>query len=178
MTAGTCRSIRTIKRSDIAELQRIDKIAHGSAWTHRTYCDEVERMDRIHLIAEVQERIVGHAALWVDDNVGRITNVAVSVDCGGDGHGSALVLALLQRAVQVRSIAHLQLEVRPSNRRAQHIYNQFGFVPVGVERGFYDTGDTRGSRDALVMTVADVCADQWRDRLTLIAAEQQAGAAA
>ena len=178
MTVHVGRSIRAMAHADIAELQRIDTIAHGSAWTYRTFCDEVARNDRIHLVAEAYRTILGHSALWVDGTVGRVTNVAVRDDAAGEGHGSALVLAVVNQAVAMASVRSLELEVRASNRRAQRLYNRFGFAPVGIERDFYDAADERGSRDALVMTVSDVDAGPWRDRLVLIAAEQRAGAAA
>ena len=117
--------------------------------------------------------------------VRRITNVAVAAQHHGYGHATAMMLALINQVLDTPYVANLQLEVRPANRRAQRMYSRFGFVPVGVERGFYDRSDDQGSTDAVVMAVADVCADSWRERLAELQAacghaetNRDAGAAA
>jgi ribosomal-protein-alanine N-acetyltransferase len=176
----TRRSIRSLQESDIARLQKIDAAAHGEAWSYRMFLDEVERPDRVHLVAEHDVAIVGHAAAWIDDRSCRITNVAVAANESGQGHATALLLALVSQTMTEHRVMNLQLEVRPTNRRAQRMYGRFGFVPIGVERNFYDRSDVHGSRDAVVMVVADVCSDLWRSRLETIQADQapRAGEAA
>jgi len=94
--------------------------------------------------------------------------VAVASDHHGCGHATALLLALIHQALTATKVANLQLEVRPANRRAQRMYGRFGFVPVGIERNFYDRSDDQGSKDAVIMAVADVCTDVWRERLSAI----------
>lgn len=161
----TERTLRPLAEADIAQLQVIDDAAHGQAWSQRTFEDEVSGDDRLHLVAETPAGIVGHASAWIDGASCRITNVAVAADHHGAGHATSLLLSVIDQALTTHRVANLQLEVRPSNRRAQRMYSRFGFVPVGVERDFYDRSDDRGSKDALVMAVADVCADAWRERL-------------
>ena len=180
MTPMPSRTIRPLTRHDVAALQSIDQAAHGEQWSQRIFQDELEHDDRIHLVAEADQQVIGHAAAFVDGPSCRITNVAVAADSAGNGHGSALLMALL-RTVLTHRISNLQLEVRPSNRRAQRMYSRFGFVPVGVERNFYGHADERGSFDALVMMVADVHADAFRGRLDdlqeLLAAREPGAAA-
>jgi len=159
------RTIRPLTETDIAALQTIDVEAHGQAWSHRAFLDEVEQGDRVHLVAQTNAGVVGHAAAWIDASSCRITNVAVAAQHHGHGHATAMMLTLISEVLDRPHVANLQLEVRPANRRAQRMYSRFGFVPVGVERNFYDRGDDQGSTDAVVMAVADVCADTWRERL-------------
>jgi len=173
----TPRTIRPLSAHDIVALQRLDDAAHGTAWSHRTFLDDVEREDRIHLVVEQDGAPVGHAAAWLDDRSCRITNVAVDADHAGHGHATALMLAVIDQALANPRITNMQLEVRPMNRRAQRMYSRFGFSPVGIERGFYDRSDAQGNRDAVVMAVADVCADSWRQRLNELA-DHRDGAAA
>jgi len=179
----TQRTLRALNERDIAVLQAIDSAAHGEAWSHRAFLDEVEQSDRVHLVAETEHGIVGHVAAWIDASSCRITNVAVAPERHGQGHATAMLLALINQVLDQYRIANLQLEVRPSNRRAQRMYGRFGFVPVGVERNFYARSDDRGSTDAVVMAVADVCAEPWRERFADLHAAQaesdrDAGAAA
>lgn len=178
------RMVRPLNESDIASLQEIDTAAHGQAWSHRTFLDDIDQPDRLHLVAQVDDAIVGHAATWIDASSCRITNVAVAADQHGRGHATAMLLALIDQVLSQYPVANLQLEVRPSNRRAQRMYSRFGFMPVGVERNFYDRSDDRGSTDAVIMAVPDVCADPWRERLSdlrathLTESERDEGAAA
>jgi [ribosomal protein S18]-alanine N-acetyltransferase len=61
------------------------------------------------------------------------------------------LLALARDAVG-RGATALTLEVRLSNKAAQEMYRRFGFVPVGIRKGYYaDTGE-----DALVMWAYEV----------------------
>lgn len=168
------RIIRDLRKSDIAGLQEIDTAAHGSPWSQRTFLDDISATDRLHLVAETANSVVGHAAAWIDGPSCRVTNVAVDAAHAGQGHASALLGALLQQSMATHRVANVHLEVRPSNRRAQRLYSRFGFVPVGVERNFYDRSDVHGSRDAVVMAVIDVCAEVWRDRLIDLTAEHEA----
>lgn len=179
------RTMRPLVETDIPALQTIDVEAHGQAWSHRMFLDEVEQSNRVHLVAHTDAGVVGHAAAWLDASSCRITNVTVAAQHHGHGHGTAMMLTLISQVLDTSRVANLQLEVRPANRRAQRMYSRFGFVPVGVERNFYDRSDDQGSTDAVVMAVADVCADSWRNRLAELQAahdhtetDRGAGAAA
>jgi ribosomal-protein-alanine N-acetyltransferase len=44
------------------------------------------------------------------------------------------------------------LEVRPSNRPAQQLYERYGFERIGIRRGYYPAHG--GREDALVMRIA------------------------
>lgn len=155
--------IRPLRRADIPQLQAIDQVAHGESWSEAAFVDQITRADFRHLVAETEAGdIVGHAGVWRDGRALRITNVAVDADAAGRGIASSLLLDLLTHA---RDCDRLELEVRPSNRGAQRLYSRFGFAPVGVERGFYDRSDATGSRDALVMAVADPTSAAWRERI-------------
>lgn len=173
----TNRTIRSLAVGDVDYLQALDTEAHGQAWSRRVFVDEMTGDDRVHLVAETDGAVVGHVAAWIDGKSCRITNVAVARDHAGHGHASALLLAVFDRALARSSVMNAQLEVRPGNRRAQRLYSRFGFVPVGIERNFYDRRDDAGSTDALIMAVTDVCSTTWRDRLDRLASETNAGAA-
>lgn len=169
------RCIRPLTERDIAALQELDDVAHGTQWSRRTFVADIESADRLHLVAETDDdALVGHASAWVDECSCRITNVAVDAANIGQGHATALLLELISETLDNHRVNNLQLEVRPNNRRAQRLYGRFGFVPVGIDRDFYDRRDEQGSRDALVMAVADVCSESWRERLADLRREHEA----
>lgn len=167
MTSADLLVLRPLRRADIADLQNIDRAAHGEAWSAAAFGSQIENGAVRHLVAELDGDVVGHAGAWQDGTSLRITNVAVHAEAGGRGIATALLLDLLS---DPRHADRIELEVRPANRRAQRLYSRFGFAPVGVERGFYDRTDASGSRDALVMAINEPHASAWRDRMTALAA--------
>lgn len=167
--------IRPLEMGDIVELQRIDLASHGEHWSHRAFVDEIERDDRLHLVALEDSAILGHAAGWFDDPIGRISNVAIDTPARGERLGSRLLLALVNELCRP-SIAALQLEVRATNSTAQRLYRTFGFVPIGVERNFYGPETGLTNVDAIVMR-AEVTNDAWLNRIEAIGDELKAEAA-
>ena len=68
------------------------------------------------------------------------------------GVGSALLAALIDTGERWLGLNRLQVSVFTDNHRAIALYRRFGFVPVGVRKGYYaDTGE-----DALVMWAYEV----------------------
>ena len=156
-------TIRPLRRDDIAGLQKLDRAAHGEAWSYKAFVDQIENPAVRHLVAEdAAGNVVGHAGSWREGRTLRVTNVAVAASASGRGVATGLLLELFG---DPRDCDRIELEVRPSNRSAQRLYSRFGFAPVGVVRNFYERRDTRGSRDAVVMAVTDPHAPDWRERL-------------
>ena len=82
---------------------------------------------------------------------GHVTTIAVDPEWQREGVGTRLLLALAREAI-ARGATALTLEVRLSHRRAQRLYQRFGFTAVGVRKGYYaDTGE-----DALIMWAHEV----------------------
>lgn len=67
---------------------------------------------------------------------GSITNIAVRPDMRRQGLGRAVVVALLDRAVEV-GVTDVYLEVRISNAAAIALYCSLGFETVGTRKNFY-----------------------------------------
>jgi [ribosomal protein S18]-alanine N-acetyltransferase len=75
-----------------------------------------------------------------------IQNIAVRRDRQRLGIGRALLDALLAVA-DGRGVRSVLLEVAVDNEPAQRLYDAYGFVGVGVRKGYYQPSNT----DALVM---------------------------
>jgi ribosomal-protein-alanine N-acetyltransferase len=95
--------------------------------------------------------IMGFAGLWMLADEAHITNIAVREKHRRQGIGERLLIAIVELAIELG--AHLiTLEVRASNSEAQKLYAKYGFVRVGMRRGYY----TDNREDAVLMSIEDV----------------------
>ncbi|MFE9392054.1 ribosomal protein S18-alanine N-acetyltransferase [Streptomyces sp. NPDC006784] len=97
--------------------------------------------------------LVGYGGLAAVGGTGDIQTIGVLPGHRGTGLGARLLRALLQAATDFEC-AEVLLEVRVDNAPAQRLYERFGFVPIGIRRGYYQPTGT----DALVMRLADPAA--------------------
>ncbi len=111
-------------------------------------------------------RIVGHAGLWFTHDEAHVTNVAVHPDARRSGVATALMIALADEAIRRECVAWT-LEVRVSSEGAQGLYRDFGFVPAGVRKKYYENVE-----DAIVMWCHDIQTAEYRERLDRLGAEQ------
>jgi ribosomal-protein-alanine N-acetyltransferase len=91
--------------------------------------------------------IVGFSGIWMLADEAHMTNLAVRQPYQGKGLGELLLLATIDLANELKAI-FITLEVRATNLVAQSLYNKYGFVQMGVRRGYYL--DNR--EDAIIMS--------------------------
>lgn len=122
------------------------------AWSERLFWSELAQADTRHyLVALEGDLLVGYAGLCAYPDEAYVQTIGVRPGSTGRGTGAALLMALLVEAVG-RGLDTVTLEVRADNDRAQALYRRFGFVPVGLRRGYYQPSGT----DAVVMTLRGV----------------------
>ncbi len=91
--------------------------------------------------------IVGYAGLALTGpDEAWVQNIAVRRDRQHAGVGTALLVDLLAEADRQRA-SRILLEVAVDNAPAHQLYERYGFVRVGLRRGYYQPSNT----DALVM---------------------------
>ena len=83
--------------------------------------------------------------LWAPDE-GQITNIATHPDARRCGMGAAILEHLIAEA-ELRGCEQLSLEARVSNIPAIALYERYGFLKMGLRRGFYK----HPTEDAFVM---------------------------
>jgi ribosomal-protein-alanine N-acetyltransferase len=98
-------------------------------------------------------RIIGYAGLLAGTGEAEVQTIAVDPARQGAGIGATLLTELLTEAAR-RGCDDVVLEVREDNARAQELYRRFGFVQVGLRRGYYQPANV----DALVMRVSGIVA--------------------
>jgi len=103
---------------------------------------------------------VGFSGVWMLADEAHITNLAVRGNYRGKGIGEYLLLATYDLA-QTLNAVFMTLEVRASNIIAQGLYNKYGFVEMGVRKGYYL--DNR--EDAIIMTTDLLVHTEYRERI-------------
>ncbi len=145
--------LRLMKEEDIPQVTDIDREAFPTLWPPANYERELKNGLAHYIVAcdEGGRHIIGFAGLWMLVDEAHITNIAVREKHRRQGIGEALLIAIIELAIKLG--AHLiTLEVRASNAEAQKLYAKYGFVRVGLRRGYY----TDNREDAVLMSIEDV----------------------
>jgi ribosomal-protein-alanine N-acetyltransferase len=114
-------------------------------WTPSMFWNELAHGHH-YLVAMHDGAVVGYAGVAVVRPEAWINNIAVRRDHQRRGIGRMLLDALLAHA-RAHGATHTLLEVAANNGPAQRLYDSYGFVLVGVRKGYYQPSNT----DALVM---------------------------
>lgn len=138
--------IRAMLGADLPRVMEIENACFSTPWKEPTFRSLMRRTDTDLFVAEQDGRVAGYAACWTVIDQSELGNVAVADEARGRGIGGALVDAVIAR-VRERGAGEVFLEVRESNRSAQSIYRERGFVVVGRRRSYY----AHPTEDALVM---------------------------
>jgi [ribosomal protein S18]-alanine N-acetyltransferase len=103
--------------------------------------------------------IVGYVGFWLMAGEAHISTIAVAPRYRGRSIGELMLVAGLERAIEMN--AHeATLEVRVSNLNAQELYLKYGFVKVGMRKGYY----TDNNEDALIMTTPPFSSAEYQQR--------------
>ncbi len=150
----TTLEIRRLSYSDLPQVIAVERRAFPTPWSLAMFVLELSKPSGVCLAAVRGGTVVGHLICSRYDTVWHLMNIAVDPSLRRQGIASALLTALLERIEDGSGGAQLTLEVRPTNRAAIKLYEQFGFRSAGTRPRYYqDNGE-----DALIM---------WRTRATL-----------
>lgn len=111
-------------------------------------------------LPSVTHYIMGFAGLWLMAGEAHITNIAVREMRRRQGIGELLLISLVDLAIEMDA-SLVTLEVRFSNTAAQQLYYKYGFVQVGLRRGYY----IDDKEDAMLMTVEGISSATYKSRL-------------
>ena len=150
-----------MRRRHLRAVLRIEEQVYPRPWSHSLFLSELAlRGTRAYFVARVGREVAGYGGLLLSGEDGHVTTIAVDPAWQRHGIGTRLMFALTHEAV-ARDARHLTLEVRLSNRGAQLLYRNFGFVPVGVRKDYYQ----ETNEDALVMWVHEIDAPAYSEKL-------------
>lgn len=150
------------------EILRIEAMAYPTPWSRALFESELSKLStRAYYVAIVDGGVRGYGGVLMADAEAHVATIAVDPAWQRRGLATRLLLHLTGAALD-RGGALATLEVRADNRAAQRLYAKFGYMPVGVRKGYYVV---RGEPvDAVIMTAHDIRGPEYRERLRALAA--------
>ncbi|HEX3805883.1 MAG TPA: ribosomal protein S18-alanine N-acetyltransferase [Gaiellaceae bacterium] len=139
-------NIRVLELGDLGAIESIEQRAYPTPWSRSMFASELAKPTSICLGAFEGDELAGYVinSRYVD--AWHVMNVAVDPDRARRGIATALLERLFE-LTQDDERRGYTLEVRVSNEGAIRLYEQLGFEPRGVRRGYY----TDNREDALIM---------------------------
>jgi ribosomal-protein-alanine N-acetyltransferase len=155
--------IEPLRRRHLAGVMQIENVSYPLPWTAGVFQSEVEMMrrgERQYLVARDGNEVVGYGGVMFVIDDAHVTNIVVAPERQRQGVATRLLVELALAAIE-RGCVALTLEVRVSNTGAQALYREFGFVPAGVRKKYYENVE-----DAIVMWCNDLALPEYRTRLS------------
>jgi len=131
---------------DLDAIERIERRSYRTPWSRSMFAGELAKPSSICLGAFEGSDLLGYVinSRYVD--AWHIMNVAVDPDRRRRGIATRLLERLFELTRDDERRGYT-LEVRISNEDAIRLYEQLGFEPRGIRRGYY----TDNKEDALIM---------------------------
>lgn len=186
--------IRPMEPGDIPAVVAIDRLSFPTPWSVSSYAYELKNRNTsffyvllkpdsdddptpkrgwLHWLQSAtglgsqKSRVIGYLGIRLRESGTHISTIAVHPDWRGNGLGELLLLTAIELSAKMeRGI--VTLEVRPSNKTAQRLYQKYGFRFTGVQEGYYRDGE-----NAWLMTV-EIDRNVYRKRLAELRQELEA----
>ena len=134
----------------------IEHEAYAFPWTRGNFIDSLASGYPSQVLYGPQGELLGYFIAMEGVDELHLLNITVAPASEGRGHARFMLdeLRALSRTKQAKQI---WLEVRESNLRARAIYERYGFVHVGLRRGYYPAARSThasGREDAVVMSLS------------------------
>jgi ribosomal-protein-alanine N-acetyltransferase len=107
--------------------------------------------------------VLGFVGLWFMADEAHLANIAVREAYRQKGVGEQLLISSITYAID-HDASFITLEVRASNSAARTLYAKYGFVEVGIRKGYY----TDNKEDAVLMTADRIRSASFRDNLLMM----------
>lgn len=158
--------LRPMRAEDIAAVVQLDRLSFATPWSTSAFRHEVLDsrysymliLERASAVVGQQrdwrawrpgrrstEQPTGYGGLWVIEDEGHISTLAVQPRERGQRLGELILTALIQRALAAGA-GYIVLEVRLSNHIAQALYRKYDFAIVERRPRYY-----ADSEDAFTM---------------------------
>jgi ribosomal-protein-alanine N-acetyltransferase len=141
--------IRQMTHDDLDSVLVIESAAYGFPWNRKIFTDCL-MAGYLTSVLESDEGLIGYSILSTAAAEAHILNLCVHPEWQRQGLGQQLLDHLLDYT-QALGVERIFLEVRPSNDAAILLYENAGFVRLGLRKSYYRGAD--GREDALVLVL-------------------------
>ena len=146
MSVGASVDVRRLQLRDLGSIETIERRAYPTPWSRSMFASELAKPSSICLGAFDNGRLVAYLIVSRYVDAWHVMNVAVDPDQRRRGIAETLLNTLFETTAGDGRRGYT-LEVRVSNAGAIKLYEELGFRPRGVRRGYY----TDNREDALIM---------------------------
>ena len=129
--------IRPLEPVHMAEISALEQASFTDPWSEEMILEELSAKARRYIGVFFAGRLVGYAGLFFCLTTGEILNIATDKKMRRQGIGTHLLQELLRLAREL-ALTEIFLEVRRSNAAAIALYERFGFVQIGIRKGYYE----------------------------------------
>ena len=138
-----------MQESDLADVVALEQKVYPHPWSMANFTDSLKSHYQAWVLRQHDGTLLGYFLLMAIVDEAHLLNVAVAVERQGQGLGHLLLnqAVACARGLGLESVL---LEVRPSNLRALHIYERYGFQQIGRRKGYYPAAHQQ-REDAIVM---------------------------
>lgn len=136
-TTATTITFRSMAAADISAIVKMEAEAFYDAWSATMLLNEINNELTTYLVMELEGKAIGYCGFWLVAGEAQITRVAVTEEQRGQGFGTRLTAALINKAWELGAEA-ITLEVRESNLAAQRAYLTCGFASEGIRPNYYE----------------------------------------
>lgn len=141
-----------MQESDLDAVMRVEQESYPFPWTRGNFVDSMRTGYQARVLRSTSGELLGYFLMMCVVDEAHLLNITVAASLHGKGIGRWLLDQACREAKE-RGMHSMLLEVRPSNQRALHIYQRYGFVQIGLRRQYYPAANN-GREDAIVMRLA------------------------
>ena len=122
---------------DIPQIAELERVCFSDPWSEAILRESLD--NPLYRFVAVKEgaRVLGYAGMFLTIPEAQIANVAVDPQMRRRGSARSLVRGLVREAAEAGATVAF-LEVREHNAGAISLYEQEGFVRVGMRKNYYD----------------------------------------
>jgi ribosomal-protein-alanine N-acetyltransferase len=142
--------IAPMRADDLPDVLEVEQAAYEFPWTHGNFIDSLRAGHSAWTMRDSGGGLIAYAVLMLALDEAHLLNLTVAPSCQRFGFGWRMLEAMAENS-RGHGARTMLLEVRPSNEAAQQMYARYGFVRIGIRRGYYPARD--GREDAIVMRV-------------------------
>ena len=145
-------SLLPMHEGDLDAVMKLEQDNYPYPWTRGNFADSLRCGYQARVLRSPSGELLGYFLMMYAVDEAHLLNITVAAHLHGKGIGRWL-LDQAQREAREAGMHSMLLEVRPSNLRAQHVYQRYGFSQIGLRRNYYPAANN-SREDAIVMRLA------------------------